>query len=39
VKLPATGPDVSMTVVQALFVSVAGALVISLRRRRRTTQG
>jgi hypothetical protein len=39
VTLPATGSDVSTSVVQALFVSAAGALVISVSRRRRKTQG
>ena len=39
VTLPATGSDVSTSVVQALFVSVAGALVISVSRRRRKAHG
>jgi hypothetical protein len=39
VTLPATGSDDSSTLVQGLFVFVAGALVISMSRRRRTMQG
>ena len=39
VELPATGDEGSTTMVPAMFIAVAGALVIALSRRRRTTQG
>jgi LPXTG-motif cell wall-anchored protein len=37
--LPATGDEGSTTMVPAMFIAVAGALVIAMSRRRRTTQG
>ena len=39
VELPATGDEGSTTMVPAMFMAVAGALVIALSRHRRTTQG
>ena len=39
VELPATGDEGSTTMVPAMFIAVAGALVIAMSRRRRTTQG
>ena len=39
VELPATGDEGSTTMVPAMFMAVAGALVIAMSRRRRTTQG